>query len=337
MDLTYLRLVENQPPPGGFGDIPWQDDAVALICGVCQLICSAYFAFSAYSVATRKKLLVAWCGLLMATIFFSAFFRAIIGLAPTDWFDGAVLCPRMTFLWLIGSLLLDFSIAVTILSHLRAPARHRHPKESHPAPQHSRPPDEVRYPQAEPTADFSPFTGSPRAPILSRLLTTLLTSFSLTAILMFSLLLLVLAMHGTEFDPRLPKATGIFTALRLLTTPTYAITFLYTLNRRKDNHAQPVHPRLRDFEMQIISPPGPGNWPTFFTSLTPPGDHRDSRNKTVALGWTSLRRLPFRRASAPLPPPIHVADSQHDSIYHTRRPPFNFLYPTVNGSIVFQF
>jgi len=48
MDLTYVRLVKNVTPPGGFGDIPWQDDAVALICGICQLICSAYFAKCAH-------------------------------------------------------------------------------------------------------------------------------------------------------------------------------------------------------------------------------------------------------------------------------------------------
>lgn len=77
---------------------------------------------------------------------------------------------------------------------------------------------------------------------------------------MFSLLLLVLAMHGTEFDPRLPKATGMFTALRLLTTPTYAITFLYTLNRRKYTLPQSTPSNRPDCEMQLLATPGVENW-----------------------------------------------------------------------------
>lgn len=221
IELTYVRLVNNAIPPGGFGDIPWQDDAVALICGVCQLICSAYFAYSAHSVARRKKFLLIWYGLLMTVIFLSTFFRAILGLMPTEWLDGAALCPKMTFLWLICSLLLDLSIAVTLLSHLQSVTP---TPLSHTFPSQSAPPNSM--------SNLPPAVQQPRAPILGRLLTTILTSFSLTAILMFSLLILVLAMHGTEFDARLPKATGIFTALRLLATPTYAVTFLYTLNRR---------------------------------------------------------------------------------------------------------
>jgi hypothetical protein len=128
-------------------------------------------------------------------------------------------------------LLLDFSIALTLLAHLRkavpTPALHT---ASLPAPSsllHHHP-------------NNAWVAQQPQAPLLSRLLTTILTSFSLTAILMFSLLILVLAMHGTEFDPQLPKATGIFTALRLLATPTYAVTFLYTLNRR--NRRAVAHP-----------------------------------------------------------------------------------------------
>ncbi|KNZ59006.1 hypothetical protein VP01_1819g2 [Puccinia sorghi] len=252
MDLTYVRLVKNVTPPGGFGDIPWQDDAVALICGICQLICSAYFANSAYSVAIKKKALIVWYGLLMAVIFLSVFFRAILGLTPRDWSDGATLCPKMTFLWLMCqpqiiflscSLLLDLSIALTLLTRLRKavptpPLR----TASLPAPSsrlhHSNNAWVVQQPQA---------------PLLSRLLTTILTSFSLTAILMFSLLILVLAMHGTEFDPQLPKATGIFTALRLLATPTYAVTFLYTLNRR--NRRAAVYPSsILNGQMQSASP-----------------------------------------------------------------------------------
>ncbi|CAH7686084.1 hypothetical protein BY996DRAFT_4575168 [Phakopsora pachyrhizi] len=222
IDLTYLRLVKNQAPPGGFEDVPWQDDAVALVCGICQLICSAYFGYSVYSVATKKKLVVAWYSLLMIVIFLATFFRAIFGLG-TDWFDGAALCPKMTFMWLICSLLLDFSIAVTLLAHLRSPISSKvavgnpyTPATVFPAPMNS---SETNYKN--------------RAPILNRFLTTILTTFSLTVTLMLSLLVLILTMHGTEFDPNYPKTTGIFTALRLLTTPTYAVTFLYTLNRRK--------------------------------------------------------------------------------------------------------
>ncbi|KAA1073323.1 hypothetical protein PGT21_008423 [Puccinia graminis f. sp. tritici] len=243
MDLTYVRLVKNATPPGGFGDIPWQDDAVALICGVCQLICSAYFAYSAYSVATKKKLLMIWYGLLMAVIFLSAFFRAILGLTPTDWSDGAALCPKMTFMWLICSLLLDFSIAVTLLAHLRKAA---------PTPQLQT----ASLPAPASLLNHSNHAWvvqQPQAPLLSRLLTTILTSFSLTAILMFSLLILVLAMHGTEFDPQLPKATGIFTALRLLATPTYAVTFLYTLNRRNCRQAV-YHNSIFNGHMQTLAP-----------------------------------------------------------------------------------
>ncbi|MBW0490921.1 hypothetical protein O181_030636 [Austropuccinia psidii MF-1] len=127
----------------------------------------------------------------------------------------------MTFLWLIGSLLLDFSIAVTLLGHLRTvPSTPLVVASALPPPSSVCPSTTLqRVPR-------------PRAPLLSRLLTTILTTFSLTAILMFSLLILVLAMHGTEFDAELPEATGIFTALRLLATPIYAVTFLYTLNRR---------------------------------------------------------------------------------------------------------
>ncbi|KAH9450054.1 hypothetical protein Pst134EA_026766 [Puccinia striiformis f. sp. tritici] len=190
MDLTYVRLVKNATPPGGLGDIPWQDDAVALICGICQLICSAYFAYSAYSVATKKKLLIVWYGLLMAVIFLSAFFRAILGLTPTDWSDGAH----------CGNALDSSSKAVP------TPPLHT---GSMPAPGSL-----LNHPSNAWVLQQQ------QAPLLSRLLTTILTSFSLTAILMFSLLCLVLAMHGTEFDPQLPKATGIFTALRLLATPT---------------------------------------------------------------------------------------------------------------------
>lgn len=340
MDLTYLRLVANETPPGGFGDIPWQDDAVALVCGICQLICSAYFAYSAYCVAVRKRLLVLWCGVLMAIIFLSTFFRAIIGLAPTDWFDGAVLCPRMTFLWLISSLLLDIGIAMTILSHLRRPRNSQLHQTGLPSPA-TRSPCRIGLSPLIQSLDMLPSTGRPSAPLLSRLLTTILTSFSLTAILMFSLLILVVAMHGTEFDPRFPKATGIFTALRLLTTPTYAVTFLYTLNRRKYN-ASPTAPPFRrpEFEMQLLSSSGVGNWPTFFTTLPAPGQDRDIRSKAIAFGWTtwtSLRRYPFRRASAPLPPPIHASEGQPDSIYHTKRGPYNILYPTAQGGIVIQF
>ncbi|EGG04102.1 uncharacterized protein MELLADRAFT_108736 [Melampsora larici-populina 98AG31] len=387
MDLTYLRLVANETPPGdhqpdqtllasvaGFGDIPWQDDAVALVCG------------SAYCVAVRKRLLILWCGILMAIIFLSTFFRAIIGLAPTDWFDGAV---RRSFLFNFlqqtvepfsmtvsgpvpeddlplanvastqanrdvslsrSSLLLDIGIAMTILSHLRRP-RHSQLHQTILPSHGTGPPCRIGLSPLTQTLNLLPSTGRPSAPLLSRLLTTILTSFSLTAILMFSLLILVVAMHGTEFDPRFPKATGIFTALRLLTTPTYAVTFLYTLNRRKYNVA-PTAPAFRrpELEMQLLSSSGVGNWlkntempvyqPTFFTTLPAPGQDRDIRSKAIALGWTtwtSLRRYPFRRASAPLPPPIHASEGQLDSIYHTKRGPYNILYPTAQGGIVFQF
>lgn len=276
----------------------------------------------------------------MAIIFLSTFFRAIIGLAPTDWFDGAVLCPRMTFLWLISSLLLDIGIAMTILSHLRRPRNSQLHQTGLPSPA-TRSPCRIGLSPLIQSLDMLPSTGRPSAPLLSRLLTTILTSFSLTAILMFSLLILVVAMHGTEFDPRFPKATGIFTALRLLTTPTYAVTFLYTLNRRKYN-ASPTAPPFRrpEFEMQLLSSSGVGNWPTFFTTLPAPGQDRDIRSKAIAFGWTtwtSLRRYPFRRASAPLPPPIHASEGQPDSIYHTKRGPYNILYPTAQGGIVIQF
>ncbi|KAI7938728.1 hypothetical protein MJO28_014307 [Puccinia striiformis f. sp. tritici] len=274
MDLTYVRLVKNATPPGGLGDIPWQDDAVALICGICQLICSAYFAYSAYSVATKKKLLIVWYGLLMAVIFLSAFFRAILGLTPTDWSDGAALCPKMTYLWLICSLLLDFSIAVTLLTHLRkavpTPPLHT---GSMPAPGSL-----LNHPSNAWVLQQQ------QAPLLSRLLTTILTSFSLTAILMFSLLCLVLAMHGTEFDPQLPKATGIFTALRLLATPTYAVTFLYTLNRRNRRDAV-YHNSILTGRMPALTPRVSHN--TNF-GFQPPGLQVDLPATEVKHNWTQM-------------------------------------------------
>ncbi|OAV98180.1 hypothetical protein PTTG_25688 [Puccinia triticina 1-1 BBBD Race 1] len=351
MDLTYVRLVKNATPPGGFGDIPWQDDAVALICGVCQLICSAYFAYSAYSVASRKKLLIVWYGLLMAVIFLSAFFRAILGLTPTDWSDGAALCPKMTFMWLICSLLLDLSIAVTLLAHLRraVPTPQLH-TASLPAPgsllNHSNNAWAVQQPQT---------------PLLSRLLTTILTSFSLTAILMFSLLILVLAMHGTEFDPQLPKATGIFTALRLLATPTYAVTFLYTLNRRNRQEAV-YHSSIFNGQMTTMAPrtshnsnlpfqhtgamngptrplnvqlPGPEtkqNWTQMLgnasTRLTRTGNGKDNMAQMTKFDFSeafkTLSSTPFRKSqkkpTPPFPkppPPIHFSQAQPELMCQT--------------------
>ncbi|PLW32751.1 hypothetical protein PCASD_12420 [Puccinia coronata f. sp. avenae] len=331
MDLTYVRLVKNATPPGGFGDIPWQDDAVALICGICQLICSAYFAYSAYSVATKKRLLIVWYGLLMAVIFLSAFFRAILGLTPTDWSDGAALCPKMTFLWLICSLLLDFSIALTLLAHLRkavpTPALHT---ASLPAPSsllHHHP-------------NNAWVAQQPQAPLLSRLLTTILTSFSLTAILMFSLLILVLAMHGTEFDPQLPKATGIFTALRLLATPTYAVTFLYTLNRRNrravahpgsilNGQLQSSAPRLSHhtaFRFQspvtINSHPLAVQLPV--TTSTPGGANMLEAFKTFSSA--SFRKSSGRAKSTfpETPPPIHINKSHPEMMWQTEPHLHNF-------------
>lgn len=97
------------------------------------------------------------------------------------------------------------------------------------------------------------------------------------------------------------------------------------------------HPRLHPTD----PPPPPKktiyHQPTFFTTITPSGERRDSRTKAITLGWTSLRRHQFRRASATIPEQIHTAEGQPDSIYHTKRAPDNFVYPIPNGTIVIQF
>ncbi|KAI9626388.1 hypothetical protein KEM48_010448 [Puccinia striiformis f. sp. tritici PST-130] len=210
----------------------------------------------------------------MAVIFLSAFFRAILGLTPTDWSDGAALCPKMTYLWLMYLLIvIGFSIAVTLLTHLRKLYRHHHFTPAACQPRIA--------PQSSQQRLGTSTTASPTSqPTFNYHLNILFTHRHM----MFSLLCLVLAMHGTEFDPQLPKATGIFTALRLLATPTYAVTFLYTLNRRNRRDAV-YHNSILTGRMPALTPRVSHN--TNF-GFQPPGLQVDLPATEVKHNWTQM-------------------------------------------------